>query len=81
MEYNKFFHIENKTFVEWNFKYKKLSGCEIFEFDGISIIEWSNNKIKFLKEFRCNVDNYNPYKNDENYKTYLIAIDKHKKKY
>lgn len=32
------------------------------EFDGISLIVWTNdNKIKLLKEFGCNIDTYNPY--------------------
>ena len=33
---------------------------------GISLIEWtSNNKIKSLKEFGCNLNNYNPYQNSD----------------
>lgn len=38
----------------------------IEEFDGISLIEWTEeNKIKFLKEFGCNLNNYNPYQNSD----------------
>ena len=54
-----------KTIVEWYFKNKINDGKEE-EFDGLSLIQWSqDNKIKFLKEFGCNINNYNPYKNGE----------------
>ena len=34
----------------------------IEEFDGISLIVWTeNNKIMELKEFGCNLNTYNPY--------------------
>ena len=43
-----FFHKENQTMV----------------FDGVSLIEWtSDDKILFLKEFGCNINNYDPYQN------------------
>lgn len=36
---------------------------EATAFDGMSLIEWTDdNKIKFLKEFGCNINNYDPYK-------------------
>ena len=36
------------------------------EFDGIPLIVWTaDNKIKVLKEFGCNCNNYNPYKESE----------------
>ena len=36
---------------------------KVEEFDGISLIVWTaDNKIKSLKEFGCNCNNYNPYK-------------------
>ena len=36
------------------------------EFDGIPLIVWTaDNKIKALKEFGCNCNNYNPYKESE----------------
>ena len=36
------------------------------EFDGMSLIEWtSDNKIKLLKEFGCNLNNYNPYQHSD----------------
>lgn len=36
---------------------------EATAFDGMSLIGWTDdNKIKFLKEFGCNINNYDPYK-------------------
>lgn len=56
-----FFHKDNQTIVEWYFKNEMKSG-KIEEFDGISLIVWTeDNKIKSLKEFGCNLNNYNPY--------------------
>lgn len=60
-----FFHKENQTIVEWYFK-NKMDNRAIEEFDGISLVKWTpTNKIKFLKEFGCNLNNYNPYKNSD----------------
>ena len=60
-----FFHKENQTIVEWYFKNKMDGGC-IEEFDGISLVEWTtDNKIRFLREFGCNLNNYNPYQNSD----------------
>ncbi len=57
-----FFHKDNQTIVEWHFKNKMNKG-KVEEFDGISlIVSTANNKIKSLKEFGCNCNNYNPYK-------------------
>lgn len=57
-----FFHKENQTVVEWYFKNEMKDG-NIDEFDGVSLIEWnSENKICSLKEFGCNINNYDPYK-------------------
>ena len=62
---NQFFHKENQTIVEWYFKNEMNNGV-IEEFDGISLIEWTrDNKIKSLKEFGCNINNYNPYENSD----------------
>ena len=34
---------------------------------GISLIEWTeDNKIKSLKEYGCNLNNYNPYQHSDN---------------
>ena len=56
-----FFHKENQTVVEWYFKNEMNTGS-VEEFDGISLIEWTEDKkIKSLKEYGCNLNNYNPY--------------------
>lgn len=56
-----FFHHGNQTVVEWYFK-NEMKGGKAEDFDGISLIEWtSDNKIKFLKEYGCNRNHYNPY--------------------
>ena len=60
-EIKQFFHKENQTIVEWYFK-NGMNNGDIEEFDGISLIEWTeDNKIKSLKEFGCNRNTYNPY--------------------
>lgn len=56
-----YFHKENQTIVEWFFKNTMKDG-KIESFDGLSLIEWTNdNKICFLKEFGCNLNHYDPY--------------------
>lgn len=56
-----YFHKENQTIVEWFFKNIMEDG-KIDSFDGLSLIEWTNdNKICFLKEFGCNLNHYDPY--------------------
>lgn len=58
-----FFHKGNQTAVEWYFK-NIMDNGDIEEFDGISLIEWSaENRIQSLREFGCNLHNYNPYQN------------------
>ena len=43
-----------------------MENGDIEEFDGISLIEWSaENKIQSLKEFGCNLHNYNPYQKSD----------------
>ena len=38
----------------------------VAEFDGISLVEWTkDDKIKSLKEFGCNLNNYNPYEHSD----------------
>ena len=64
-EIKQFFHKDNQTIVEWYFKNEMNTGS-IEEFDGLSLVEWtSNNKIKSLKEFGCNLNTYNPYQNSD----------------
>lgn len=60
-----YFHKESQTIVEWYFK-NEMNDGSIEEFDGMSLIEWtSDNKIKLLKEFGCNLNNYNPYQHGD----------------
>ena len=60
-----FFHQGNQTVAEWYFKNKMKDGT-IEEFDGMSLIVWTEaNKIKSLKEFGCNLHNYDPYQNSD----------------
>ncbi len=43
-----------------------MNDGNIEEFDGMSLIEWTAaNKIKFLKEFAYNRNNYTPYQNSK----------------
>ena len=59
-----FFHKSNQTMVEWSFK-NQMNDGKVEAFDGISLVEWTNDdKILFLKEFGCNINNYDPYQND-----------------
>ena len=58
-------HAEDQTIVEWYFK-NKMDDGKIEAFDGISLIRWSeDNKIEYLKEFGCNCDRYDPYRNGD----------------
>lgn len=44
----------------------KMNNGNVEEFDGISLIVWTqDNKIKSLKEFGCNLHNYNPYRDSD----------------
>lgn len=56
-----YFHKDDQTIVEWYFK-NTMSNGRIEEFDGTSLIVWTpDNRISFLKEFGCNINNYDPY--------------------
>ena len=60
-----YFHKGNQTIVEWHFRNEMNSGV-IEQFDGMTLIEWTqDSKIRFLKEFGCNISNYNPYRNGD----------------
>lgn len=62
-EIKQFFHKDNQTVVEWSFRNTVNEG-KIEEFDGMSFIVWNEqNKIISLKEFGCNINNYDPYEN------------------
>lgn len=64
-EIKQFFHKENQTIAEWYFKNEMKDG-RVEEFDGMSLVEWTaDNKIKFMKEFGCNINNYDPYQNSD----------------
>ena len=57
-----FFHKGNQTIVEWHFK-NKMDAGNVEAFDGMSLIEWTpDGKIALLKEFGCNENRYDPYK-------------------
>lgn len=59
-----FFHNENQSVVEWYFK-NSMNNGKIESFDGISLVEWTqDDKICFLKEFGCNINNYDPYQDN-----------------
>ena len=61
-----FIHQGNQTVVEWYCK-NNINNGNIEEFDGVSLILWTeDNKIKALKEFGCNLNNYNPYQHGDN---------------
>lgn len=56
-----YFHSEGQTVVEWYFKNEMKDGT-VEEFDGMSLVEWTRGgRIGLLKEFGCNLNNYNPY--------------------
>ena len=55
-----FIHSVNVTVVEWHFKCKY--DRKISEFDGVSLIEFTdNNRITSLKEFQSKIPHYYPY--------------------
>lgn len=56
-----YFHKSDQTIVEWYFENIMNDGKKDL-FDGISLIKWIDGKICYLKEFGCNIENYNPYK-------------------
>ena len=60
-----YFHDENQTVVQWNFK-NVMNDGSIENFDGITLVKWTEDgKIRFLKEFGCNLNTYNPYQNSK----------------
>jgi len=60
-----YFHKEDQSVVEWYFK-NRMDNGSVEEFDGMSLVEWTDdNRIKLIKEFGCNLNNYNPYQNGE----------------
>jgi len=64
-EIRQFFHGKDQTVVEWYFK-NEMDDGRVEEFDGMSLIHWSaDGKIQFLKEFGCNLNNYDPYEHGD----------------
>ncbi|MBO5449836.1 MAG: nuclear transport factor 2 family protein [Ruminococcus sp.] len=58
-----FFHKGDQTVVEWYFK-NTVNGGDAEAFEGMTLIEWTeDNKISCLKEFGCNINRYDPYRN------------------
>lgn len=57
-----FFHKGYQTVAEWYFK-DAMNDGQIQAFDGMSLIEWTpEDKIRLLKEFGCNTNRYDPYR-------------------
>lgn len=60
-----FFHREDQTVVLWYFKNQMYDG-RVEEFDGASRVLWtSENRIRLLQEFGCNLNRYDPYRNGD----------------
>ena len=58
-----FFHKEDQTAVVWCFKCQ-MDGGQVDAFDGMTLVRWTaEGKIRFLQEFGCNQDRYDPYEN------------------
>lgn len=55
-----FFYKDEQTIVEWYFC-NEMDDGRTEELDGLSLIQWKNGKICFLKEYGCNINNYNTY--------------------
>lgn len=65
MGHKQFIHTNEQTVVEWYFK-NQMDDGRIEAFDGMSLIHWSvDDKIVSLKEFGCNCNRYDPYKNGD----------------
>ena len=57
----RYWHQDNQTIVEWYFQSSMNNGRRE-AFDGLSLIEWTTaGQIGLLKEFGCNINNYDPY--------------------
>ena len=56
-----YFHKGDQTVVEWSFRCAMTDGL-IQSFDGLSLIRWNGaGQIRFLQEFGCNENRYDPY--------------------
>lgn len=57
-----FFHRGDQTVVEWYFQNQMNNGT-VEAFEGISLVGWTGDgRIRLLKEFGCNVNRYDPYR-------------------
>ena len=60
-----YFHREDRTVAEWYFR-NQMNDGRVEQFDGLSLVEWTpDNKIRALKEFGCNLDRYDPYRDGD----------------
>ena len=51
--------------MEWYFK-NEMNDSRVEEFDGLSLVVWTEDgQIQSLKEFGCNLHNYDPYQNGD----------------
>ena len=56
-----YFHKGDQTVVEWAFRCAMADGT-VQSFDGLSLIRWNEaGQIRFLQEFGCNENRYDPY--------------------
>ena len=55
-----FYHKGDRTVVEWYFACVMNDGSED-RFEGITVAEWRDGKICYLREYGSNIDNYDPY--------------------
>ena len=56
-----FFHQGDQTVVEWRFQNAMKDGRKE-GFEGMTLIRWTvNGKIRFLQEYGCNENRYDPY--------------------
>ena len=56
-----YFHKGDQTVVEWAFRCAMADGT-VQSFDGLSLIGWNEaGQIRFLQEFGCNENRYDPY--------------------
>lgn len=57
-----FFHKQDETLVTWYFENAMNDGT-VEAFDGVSLVQWTrDDRIRFLQEFGCNLQRYDPYR-------------------
>lgn len=56
-----FFHKQGQTLVTWYFENAMNDGT-VEAFDGVTLVRWTDDdRIRFLQEFGCNLQRYDPY--------------------